>query len=188
MSNPDHTEIKFEGEEAESGFASPTLDLIATAILIAISVAVMIASFRLPMPGDIQTAPGLLPFIVSASLLIMALGLGASAMARRNAGVRIPAFADRDLPTDLRSLLLACAVAAYIAALQFLAFQQNFNLFGLNLRLTAFEPATIVALAMIIHASWRGPIWITTTVSIGWTMVLSLVFQLVFRIPLPGSF
>lgn len=188
MANTDQPEVKFEGEEAGAGFASPTLDLIATAILVAISVAMMVASFSLPMPGAIHTAPGLLPFVISASLLLMALGLGASALARRRTGHHMPAFADRDMTTDVRSLLLAGAIAVYIAALQVLAFQQNFSIFGTNLRLTAFEPATIITLCAIIHVSWRGPIWITAAVSISWTIVLSLVFQLVFRIPLPGSF
>lgn len=180
--------MKFEGEEAGAGFASPTLDLIAAGFLVAFSALVMAASLALPVPGAIRTAPGLLPFIVAASLMVMALGLGASALARRKAGIHIPAFADRDLGTDLRSLLLAIAVAIYIAALQFGAFQESFQVFGRTLRITAFEPATIVALATIIHLSWRGPFWITTTVTVVWTAVLSLVFQLVFRIPLPGSF
>lgn len=188
MPSHDQPEVKFEGEEAGTGFASPTLDLIASAALIAIAIAVMAASVALPMPGAIHTAPGLLPFIVAASLLIMALGLGASALARRRAGIHPPAFADRELSTDLRSLLLAGAVAIYITALQMLAFQQNFSLFGTTLRLSAFEPATILALSSIIHLSWRGPLWITASVSIVWTVILSLVFQLVFRIPLPGTF
>ena len=188
MSNSDHPEVKFEGEEAGTGFASPALDLFASGLLIAIAVAVMVASWRLPMPGDVHTAPGLLPFLVGASLSLMALGLGASALARRRSGVRIPAFADRDLSTDVRSIILAGAVALYIATLQVMAFQQNYNVFGTTLRLSAFEPATILALASIIHLSWRGPLWITVAVSVIWTVVLSLVFQLVFRIPLPGSF
>ena len=188
MTHSDQPEVKFEGEDANSGFASPALDLIATAILVAIAVAMMVAAWRLPMPGAVHTAPGLLPFLIAASLLLMALGLGASALARRRSGVNTPVFAGRDWATDLRSLLLAVAVALYIAALQVLAFQQNYAIFGTNLRLTAFEPATIVTLCSIIHLSWRGPIWITVSISIGWTVVLSLVFQLVFRIPLPGSF
>ncbi len=188
MANTEQPEVKFEGEDANAGFASPTLDLIATAILIAIAVAMMVASIALPMPGDVHTAPGLLPFVVSATLLLMALGLGASALARRRTGNRVPAFADRDISTDLRSLMLAGAVAIYIAALQSLAFQQHLALFGTNLRLSAFEPATIVTLCTIIHLSWRGPFWITASISIVWTLILSLVFQLVFRIPLPGSF
>ncbi len=188
MSSPDQPRVRIEGGEADSGFASPALDLIASAVLIAITIAVMAASVALPMPGAIHTAPGLLPFIVSASLFIMALGLGASALARRRSGIRIPAFADRDISADLRSILLACSVAVYIAALQMLAFQQNFSVFGTTLRLSAFEPATILALSTIIHLSWRGPLWITAAISITWTAILTLVFQLVFRIPLPGSF
>ncbi|MDA8584839.1 tripartite tricarboxylate transporter TctB family protein [Rhodobacteraceae bacterium] len=188
MTKTDHPEIKFEGEEAGSGFASPTLDLIAAAVLIAISVAMMAASLMLAMPGAIHTAPGLLPFIIAATLLLMALGLGASALARRRSGIHSPAFADRDIQTDLRSLFLAGAVAVYIAALQVLAFQHNLSILGTNLRLTAFEPATIVTLTTIIHLSWRGPLWITVATSVAWTLILSLVFQLVFRIPLPGSF
>ena len=188
MSNTEQPDVKFEGEEAGSGFASPTLDLIAAAVLSVLAIIVMASSYALPMPGDIHTAPGLLPFIVAASLLVMALGLGASALARRKSGVHLPLFDDRDMTTDVRSLLLAGAVAIYIAALQMLAFQQNFNLFGINLKLTAFEPATILTLATIIHLNWRGPLWITVLVSITWTLILSLVFQLVFRIPLPGSF
>ncbi|MEO0830921.1 MAG: hypothetical protein AAFY03_10740, partial [Pseudomonadota bacterium] len=137
MANTDQPEIKFEGEEANAGFASPTLDLIAAAVLVAIAVAMMVASLALPVPGDVHTAPGLLPFLVSATLLIMALGLGGSALSRRKSSPATPAFADRDLATDLRSLLLALAVAAYIAALQVLAFQQSFQVFGLHLRLSA---------------------------------------------------
>ena len=188
MSNTDQPEVKFEGEDGNASFASPTLDLIATAILIAISVAMMVASVRLPMPGEIHTAPGLLPFFISATLLLMALGLAGSAFARRRSGIHVFFFPERDLATDLYSVLLAGAVAVYIAALQVLAFQQNVLILGTNLRLSAFEPATIVTLCTIIHLSWRGPFWITATVSIAWTAILSVVFQLVFRIPLPGSF
>jgi len=188
MSNSTKSSVPFEGEEAGSGFASPLLDLIATGILIAISIAVMVASVRLPVPGDIQTAPGLLPFIVSATLLLMALGLGGSAVARWRSGRQLSGPAERDYGTDQRSVLLAGAIALYIATLQVLAFQQSFSVLGVHLRLSAFEPATIVALTTIMFMSWRGPIWIMTVASISWTLVLSLVFQLVFRIPLPGSF
>ena len=188
MATTDQPEIKFEGEEADAGFASPALDLVASAVLFMLAVVVMIASWSLPMPGAIHTAPGLLPFLVAASLLFMALGLGASALARQRAGARGPVFGDRDVDTDYRSVALAIAVALYIAALQFLAFQQNYNVFGTTLRLSAFEPATILTLSTIIHLSWRGPLWITVLVSAAWTVILSLVFQLVFRLPLPGSF
>ena len=188
MTNSPSDKIEFEGEEAGSGFASPTLDLIAGGFLIVLSLAFIFASMALPVPGDLSTAPGLLPFLVAASLLLMALGLCASALARRKSGVSVAVLAERDLTADFRTLLLAGAVAIYIVGLQYLAFQKNFQVLGANLKLTAFEPVTTIALCAIIHLSWRGPFWITVGVSTAWTLVLSLVFQLVFRIPLPGTF
>lgn len=188
MSNTEKPIVQFEGEEAGAGYGSPRLDLIATTALIILSAIVMIASFRLPVPGGLRTAPGLLPFLVAASLMLMSIGLGASAIARQRAGVLDRAFDDRDLDTDKRTIRLAIAVAIYIAALHFLGFQYNLNLGGNNLRLTAFEPATIIALSTIIAMHWQGPIWISVSVSTVWAIALSLIFQLVFKIPLPGSF
>lgn len=188
MSDPGQPKVEFEGEDANSGYASPTLDLVATAFLVLLSLVIMAASVALPVPGDVTTAPGLLPFLVAATLLLMALGLGASALTRRRSGNPLTDLAERDLPTDLRTLFLGVAVAAYIAALQVFAYQLRASFLGIDFRLTAFEPVTVLALAAIIHVSWRGPIWITACVSVGWTATLSLVFQKVFNIPLPGSF
>ena len=177
----------FEGEEAGSGYASPALDLIATALLIVISVVVMIASLRLPVPGNIETAPGLLPFLAAASLLAMAVGLGLSALARHRAGISGGLLDGRDKETDLRSLLLIVIVGVYLAGLHLLAFRYDVVIAGFRYTIAAFEPVTIVALTVIIAASWRGPLWIIVTVSVAWTLILSLVFQKVFNIPLPGS-
>lgn len=186
-------EIKFEGEEAQAGYASPRLDLIAAVFLIALSVIVMIASLRLPLPGGVYTAPGLLPFLTAASLLLMALMLGYTALQRRRSGVEDTTgenvgSEDRDTNQDIRSLLLALSVAIYIGALHYLAFQKPVVLAGLDFTLSAFEPVTIVALAAIIHMFWRGPLWVTVIVSVAWALVLSVVFQKAFLIPLPGGF
>ncbi|WP_299484238.1 hypothetical protein [uncultured Roseibium sp.] len=188
MSEHLHSEVKFEGEEAGTGYASPALDLIATVLLILLSVAVMLGSLALPVPSDLLTAPGLLPFIVAASLLVMALGLGASAVGRWRSGVRMPVLAGRDMATDLKSLVLAGAIAVYIAGLQYLAFRHDIVFGDFRHSVTAFEPVTILALAVIMRLSWSGPLWIICSVSILWTVLLSSVFQHVFNIPLPGSF
>ena len=186
QSDSDH--ITFEGEEAGAGHAAPGLDLISAGFLIALSILVMIASLMLPVPGSLRTAPGLLPFLTAASLGVMAIMLGLSALNRRRAGaVTDPADA-RDNSEDRRVALLALTVALYIAALQVLAFQVYFSIVGVPFVFSAFEPVTIIALATIIHVSWRGPLWITVMVSTGWTLALSVVFQKLFLIPLPGGF
>ncbi len=195
--------VKFEGEESGAGYASPNLDLIAAVFLVALSVVVMIASWKLPVPGNLRTAPGLLPFLTAASLLVMALMLAATAIQRRkgwaSAGVTaskpassmpVPSIPDSSVlaSENLRTLLLMLIVGVYIAALQMLAFQYSFSIGDIFFNVSAFEPVTITTLAVIIHMSWRGPLWITTLTSILWTLFLSLVFQKAFNIPLPGSF
>ena len=59
MSNGPNSRTTFEGEEAGAGYASPSLDLLASAFLIVLSVVIMAASLALPIPGDWTTAPGL---------------------------------------------------------------------------------------------------------------------------------
>lgn len=188
MSETRETDVKFEGEEAGAGHAAPGLDLVAAAFLIALSVLVMVASVMLPVPGGVRTAPGLLPFLTAASLGVMAVLLGISALSRRRAGVVSDPAEARDNAEDRRALMLALTVALYIAALQMLAFQVFFSVAGVAFVLSAFEPVTIIALAAIIHVSWRGPLWITALISAGWALALSLVFQKLFSIPLPGGF
>jgi hypothetical protein len=187
MSETRENSIGFDGEEANAGYASPALDLMASAFLIVLSMVIMVASLTLPVPGDLTTAPGLLPFLTAASLMLMALGLAATAIRRRQ-GATGNFLDGRDRETDRKTLQLATAVAIYIAALQFLAFRHDIIIVGFRHTISAFEPVTIVALVAIIHVAWRGPLWITTLISISWAWALSLVFQHVFVIPLPGGF
>jgi hypothetical protein len=180
--------IVFEGEDGNAGYASPALDLIATAFLLALSVLVLVASWRLPVPGGLVTAPGLLPFLTAGSLAMMAVLLGISAVVRRRDGTPLWDVAERNSGEDRSALVLVSCVAVYIGALQVLAFQYYFNIGSVPMVLSAFEPVSIVALASIIHIFWRGPLWITALISVGWTLALSLVFQKLFNIPLPGGF
>lgn len=181
--------VAFEGEEAGAGYASPVLDLIAACFLVVLSVVVVIASWLLPIPGDVLTAPGLLPFFTAVSLLAMAVLLGVSAVKRKaNNNWFTGESVSPDKSQTNRTLLLAALVGLYILALQQLAFQYDFSVGDVFFSISAFEPVTITALAAIIHIYWRGPLWITTLVTVLWTLVLSLVFQKAFNLPLPGSF
>jgi hypothetical protein len=188
MADAVNQEVKFDGEEAGAGHAAPGLDLFAAGFLIVLSVVVMVASWMLPVPGELRTAPGLLPFLAGASLCGMAVLLGHSALKRRRAGIVMDPSEARNSAEDRRAAVLAATVAAYILALQFLAFQVFFTVAGVPFVLSAFEPVTVLALSAIIHVSWRGPLWITVAISVGWTFLLTLVFQKLFYIPLPGGF
>ena len=192
MAKPDTTskQVIFEGEEAGAGFASPLMDFIASAFLLLIAAAFMAGSLALPVPGSLATAPGLLPFLTAASLALMALALAWTAWQRWRASrllsTRMVPF-DWDIPTELRTLALALCVLIYISALQILTFRTDFILGGFPFVLSAFEPVTIVVLVVIMSLFWRGPLWISLTISIVWTVFLSLVFRNMFHVPLPGS-
>ncbi len=187
MTSPVSDDIKFEGEDANAGLAAPILDIIAAAVLIATAIVVMVASLRLPVPGSALTAPGLLPFIAAASLAVMAVLLGQSALQRRGRpDSAVPLFGD--MAEQLRMLILAAMVAGYILALQLLAFQVHFAVDGVPFVLSAFQPVSFIALAAIMHMFWRGPLWTKAAIAAGWTLTLTLTFQKLFNIPLPGGF
>ena len=189
-SNKPNPPVTFEGEEAGAGYASPALDLIAAGFLVILTIIVMIASWSLPVPGDLLTAPGLLPFFTALSLLIMAVVLAITALKRRRLGADYtqPSDSSSDSVPVGRTLLLAGLVGFYILALQLLAFQKDFAIGDSFFSISAFEPVTVIALVSIIRIHWHGALWITTLVSVLWTLVLSLIFQKAFSIPLPGSF
>ncbi|MBU2959273.1 hypothetical protein KO516_00260 [Citreicella sp. C3M06] len=187
MTSPVSEDIKFEGEDANAGLAAPVLDLIAAGALLLTAVVVMIASLRLPVPGSALTAPGLLPFVAGASLAVMALILGNSALQRRKDGSAGELLLG-DVTEHVRMLALAAMVGAYILGLQFLAFQVFFSIAGAPFVLSAFEPVSFIALTGIMHVFWRGPLWAKAAIALFWTIALSVVFQKLFHIPLPGGF
>ena len=92
--------VVFEGEDGKAGYASPALDLIATGFLLALSALVLIASWRLPVPGGFVTAPGLLPFLTAGSLAMMSVLLGISALVRRRDGAPLWDEGARDSSED----------------------------------------------------------------------------------------
>lgn len=188
MEKSSSDKLGFEGEEADAGLASPALDLIASGFLIALSLLVMVTSIQLPIPGGLSTAPGLLPFLTAASLAAMAIVLSVSAVKRKRAGIAALPSEARDPVEDRRAALLAIIVAIYISGLQLLAFQIYFSIGTIPFVLSAFEPLTILVLVTIIHVFWQGAFWVNVVISTLWTLTLSVVFQKLFTIPLPGGF
>lgn len=177
-------EKPFQGEDANAGLATPIMDLIAAGALALLAVFVMIESLRLPMPGAVFTAPGLLPFLTGASLLVMAVVLGASAVVRRRA---TPPEQDRFvIPGDLRrTLVLGAIIVLYALGLQFVPVEQSVTIFGKRLVIGAFEVVSVVVLTGVLRLYWGRPLWLCLTVAFAWIAALSLVFRLAFQTPLP---
>lgn len=174
-------------EDPDAGLGTPLMDLVAAGVLVAISLWFVVESLRLPAPGGVFTAPGLLPFLTAASLLIMALMLGANALARRRAAVAGAAIVDGfDLPPDFwRSMGLGAILIVYIAAMQFLPVEYAFRLFGLRFVIGAFEVTSVVTITAILRIFWQQPLWACLAVSVVWIAFLSIVFRMIFIVTLP---
>ena len=172
-------------EDANAGLATPIMDLTAAVVIAAIAIFLAVESLRLPVPGGvIFTAPGLLPFLTAASLLVMALLLGASALQRRRT---MPRALDRfEIPADaMRSLTLGGIVVLYVLALQVVPFEASFNIGSLHFYIGAFEPVSIVFLTGLLRIYWRAPLWACLAVTVVWVAFLSVVFRMLFQTPLP---
>jgi len=174
-------------EDPNAGHATPFMDLLAAGILAAIALWFLVEALRLPVPGGITTAPGLLPFLTAATLVVMALLLGLDALARRRKGIAgLPVPDGLELPPDfLRSLALGVILIVYVAALEFVSIEVAFTLFGLRFIVGAFETVTVIVLAAILRIYWQAPLWTCVAVSFGWIAFLSIVFRMIFSQPLP---
>lgn len=174
---------EFRGEDESAGAASPALDLWAAVFLFVLGSMFAVMSLALPVPDKTLSAPGLLPFLTSASLCIMSVILGVSAR-HRNARARaqVPIFALE----SQRRILAALVVAGYLVLLQHLGLEGFVPMFEWQVPMGGFEPATILLLTVLLRLFWTERLLPVIAVAVGWTFCLSLSFRGLFGIPLPG--
>ena len=177
-------ERRVVSEDANAGMASPIMDLVAAMVIAAISIFIAAASLALPVPGRIFTAPGLLPFLTAASLMVMSLILGYTAVVRRRT---TPRALDRfEVPEDYkRSLVLGGIVILYVLALQVIPIELTFSIGSLHFVIGAFETVSLVVITGLLKLYWRAPLWACLSVTVGWIAFLSIVFRMLFQTPLP---
>jgi hypothetical protein len=171
-------------EDPNAGVATPSMDLLAACVIAAIAMWVLVESLRLPLPGDLITAPGLLPFLTAGSLLVMSGLLAYSALQRRRT---IVPGADRiELPSDFgRSMLLGALLIVYVAGLQFLPVAAAIEIGPLRLVIGNFEVVSVIVLTAVLRVFWGQALWKCLAITIVWITFLSLVFRLIFKIQLP---
>jgi hypothetical protein len=174
----------FAGEDENAGYASPRQDLVASAVLILLSIWIMVESVRLETPGGIATAPGLLPFFTAATLCLMALGLAWTAIKRQRAGDTAATEQEEVVPG--RALLLMALVGAYVLSLQLVSFEYATRIGGFRLSYGSFEVLTIVAVTAILSIFWQPRLLPCLAVAAVWVTALAAIFRYVFVLPLPG--
>ena len=172
----------FRGEDVNTDFASPVMDLTACGVLAAVAIWMMVESWRLPVPGGLLTAPGLLPFVSAAGLLAMTAVLVSMALKRKS----IVGLGSFEVPEDIwRSAGLGLIMIVYVAALQYLPVSWTGNVVGTRVSIGSFEVASLVVITAVLRLFWKRPVWMCFAVTLVWIAFLSIVFRLVFSIPLP---
>jgi len=182
-------------EDAPGG-APPGKDLAAAVCVGVLAVCAMLLALLMPDPGgNVFTAPGFMPFLTGLSLLVMAAGLGASALKRgARARANLPSagrglrryFADYE---NQWAIILMGVVILYVALIDWVTFEVSAPLgaSGWRIAFSSFEAVTIPALAVALKMFWPKPFLRCLAVSLVSTLVLAAAFRYGFGIPLPGS-
>jgi len=172
--------------------STPAKDLAASAVIAAFAVFVMLIALRMPKPGTVYTAPGLLPFLTGLTLLIMAVGLGIRSI--RAGGVRGllqgPDKGVRDHFADienLRALLLIGIIIIYVIVTEQITFDLRFPTDFFVFYFSSYELISIITLTLVLRIFWRAALVRCFLVSAFWAIALASVFRYAFHILLPGG-
>ena len=180
----------FAGEEGGEERSTPAKNLAASGVVALLGIVAMALSARMPVPDSVATAPGLLPFLTGASLVLMALGLAFRSI---RAGAL---HGDRYRPDprhwlaateNRRTLLLMAIVLVYIVAVDSMWFEVDIPLGVGALPFSSFEAVSAIALAAILKLFWGAAAWRCGLVALLYSMALANVFRFGFSILLPGQ-
>ncbi len=186
----DEKKSVFVGEEDVGERSTPKGDLAAAIFLTAFSCVAMYYAWQLEVPDSIFTAPGLLPFLTGASLLVMALGLGLKALRHGAAlgffegtGAIVSGYFE-DME-NRRTLLLIGIIFAWVMIVGQVTFDLRFPTSFLVFRFSSFEAISIPMLILILRIFWRATLARCSAVSIVTIIALASVFRDGFKILLP---
>ena len=183
----------FQGEEDIEGASTPQKDLVAAALIAAISAGAMVLAYQMPDTGrSVFTHPGLLPFVTGLTLLAMAIGLAVRALREGGAGNLASVFSIPADPADRRYLqrawLLIALVVALVVAVDVVTFRIRIPVAGFEFRVSSFECVAIPFVTLIMKIYW-GRSWLRCfIVAAVVTLLLASAFRYGFRIPMPGVY
>jgi len=183
----------FTGEEGGDERSSPPKDLLASVAVGVLGIFAMILSVQLGAPESIFTAPGILPFITGASLVVMAIGLflktkrryGLDAMLAGQAMQTVRNyFSDSE---SRRGLMLMLVIFAYVMILGQTDLDWRFKTAIYTFRFSGFELVSIPFIFFILRFFWRSTVLNCFLVATGIVVFLAVVFRDGFQILLPGA-
>lgn len=183
----------FTGEEGGDERSTPHKDFIASIAIAVLGVLAMILSVQLGTVDSLYTAPGLLPFVTGASLIVMAIGLilktkrryGWDEMLKSEGTQAIRNyFAETE---NRRTLLLMLIVGVYVVILGQMDMDLRYKTSFYTFRFSGFELISIPVILIILRFFWRSTLLNCFLVSTGIVVFLAVVFRDGFQILLPGS-
>ena len=186
-------DAEFAGEEDTGGQATPGKDLGSACVIGMLAIAAMVMSLRLDVPGEVFTAPGLLPFATSLTLFLMAIILGVTAVraggaddfrqvARRATGSYLASEDGR------RSFLLVGIVIAYVVLVGNINFDLRLPTPVFVFRLSSYEVISIAVITSIMKLYWKATFLRCLFVSLVTIEILAIIFRYGFGIIMPESF
>lgn len=171
--------------------STPGKDLAASVAIAVFALLVMIVALRMPNPGTLFTAPGVLPFLTGLALLIMAAGLGVRSIGAGGVKALLqgPGKVVRQYFADLenwRTLLLIGIITLYVFVTQQITFDLRFPTKFFVFHFSSYELISIITLTLILRIFWQATIVRCLLVSAFWIIALASVFRYGFHILLPG--
>lgn len=183
----------FTGEEGGDERSSPRKDFIASLVVAALGLFAMVLSVQLDMPESLYTAPGLLPFVTGASLILMAIGLFVKTMRQHGMEEMMKSEGFRAVTAYLadvesrRTLMLMFVVFIYVMVLGQMDLDWRFKTSFYTFRISGFELISIPIITFILRFFWRSSLLNCILVGTGIVVFLAAVFRDGFQILLPGS-
>ncbi|KPK18770.1 MAG: hypothetical protein AMJ67_08275 [Betaproteobacteria bacterium SG8_41] len=183
----------FVGEEDLEEASTPQKDLISACVIGAVAIGAMVLAWQMPDPGrSVFTHPGLLPFVVSLTMLAMAIGLAVRALREGGATNFLSVFSRSSDPEEReygwRSWLLIAFVIALVVAIDVVTFRIRIPVGGIELRLSSFECVAIPIVTVIMKIYWGRSWWRCFAVAAAAALLLASAFRYGFRIPMPGVY
>ncbi|MBT3989895.1 MAG: hypothetical protein HON14_03785 [Rhodospirillaceae bacterium] len=183
----------FTGEEGGEERSSPRKDFIASIVVALLGIFAMILAVDLGKPESLYTAPGLLPFVTGASLILMAIGLFVKTKRRYGLEEMLKSDGLQAIINYLgyiesrRTLMLMVVIFVYVMVLGQMDMDLRFKTSFYTFRFSGFELVSIPVIFFILRFFWRSTILNCFLVSTGIVVFLAVVFRDGFQILLPGS-
>ena len=187
----DGSDSAFVGEENIGERSTPRTDLAAAVAIALFALGAMYYAYALPVTKNVLTAPGLLPFLTSLTLLAMALGLGVKAVRRGAsaaafAGIGAAARQILSARETHRTLVLMATIVVYVLAVDFSGFDLRFPTPLFVFQFSGYELISGITLTFLLKLFWGATIIRCLLLGFAWSIVLASIFRYGFNILLPG--